>query len=286
MLDLISQIVALIILVSGVAWGYRRWIKPRAHLPLATQGFLGLIVLTLMGGFIGSPFWWFDIPQSFSWDLPPLAARMLAAAGWSFAVVCFLALERPTVRRLRLVLLLLCVYLGPLVVVILFFHLNRFDWAAPITYGFFAIAGGMTVATLWYLVRQPVVVPDDARDTAPAIFGVRLWVGALALVLAVWGMALFVTDAGPLKLIWVWPGDLLSSRLIGVMLLAIATGAVFSMRYADTARLFSSVALTYGVFVALANLWSVFVGKPIQFSYLIVFGLIGLGSAFLLTRPR
>ncbi|MCL4836227.1 MAG: hypothetical protein KJZ86_27555, partial [Caldilineaceae bacterium] len=37
-------------------------------------------------------------------DLPPLASRILAAAGWSFAVVCLLVLERPTDRRLRLVL--------------------------------------------------------------------------------------------------------------------------------------------------------------------------------------
>jgi len=286
MLDLISQVFALAVLLGSAAWGYYRWVRPRAHLPWGTQGFLMLIVLTLMGGFLGSPFWWLDVPQSFSWDLPPLAARMLASAGWSFAVACFLALERPTVRRLRLALLLLVVYLAPLVAVIFMFHLDRFDWTAPITYAFFAIAGGMALAALGYMFRTPLVIADEARDSAPAPLGVRAWVTAVAVSMGLWGLALFITDRGPSGLVWVWPGDLLTSRLIGVMLLAIAAGAAFSARYADTARLLSSVTLTYGLFVALANLWSAFVGKPIQFSYVIAFGVIGLGSALLLARTK
>jgi len=59
---------------------------------------------------------------------------MLAAAGWSFALVCWLALERPSLPRLRLVVIMLFVYLTPLAVAILLFHLSRFDWMAPITY--------------------------------------------------------------------------------------------------------------------------------------------------------
>jgi hypothetical protein len=245
-----------------------------------------LIVLTLMGGFIGSPFWWFDVPQSFSWDLPPLAARMLAAAGWSFAMICFLTLERPTARRLRLTLLLAFVYLAPLVVAILLVHLNRFDFTAPITYAFFALAGGMTAVAGWYLRRTPSVLAEAAQDQAPAELGIRLGLSAVAVGLGLWGLALFSTDAGPWPFIWVWPGDLLTSRLIGVMLLAIAVGAAFSARWADAARLISSVGLTYGLGVVAANLWSALAGKPIQFSYVVAFGLIGLGSAWILFRPR
>jgi hypothetical protein len=102
---LLFQIVGLSLLLAGLALGYGRWIKPHASvLDWQGKGLLLLVVLTLAGGFIGSPFWWMDEARSFSWDLPPLASRMLASAGWSFVVVCWLVLERPTDRRLRLVL--------------------------------------------------------------------------------------------------------------------------------------------------------------------------------------
>lgn len=143
MLDLLLQLLGLALLIGGLWWGYRRWIAPRQQsLDLRSKGLLLLIILTLMGGFFGSPFWWLDEARSFAWDLPALASRMLAAAGWSFVVATAMALEQPTTGRLRLALLLLITYLGPLVVAILFFHLERFDFSAPITYAFFAIAGG------------------------------------------------------------------------------------------------------------------------------------------------
>ena len=41
----------------------------------------------------------------------------------------------------------------------------------------------------------------------------------------------WVTDSGPVPFVWVWPGDLLTSRLIGVMLLTIAVGAATSQTF-------------------------------------------------------
>ena len=79
---------------------------------------------------------------------------------------------------------------------------------------------------------------------------VRGWLGLVAAVMAVWGLALFITDSGPSPFIWVWPGDLLSSRLIAMMLWAIAAGAAFALPRTDTARLMLGVTLTYGVGVA------------------------------------
>lgn len=81
MLDLLSQITGAMLWVGGVVWGYRRWVAPHTLLDLQGKGLVMLIVLTFMGGLIGSPFWWLDVAQSFAWDLPPLASRMLAAAG-------------------------------------------------------------------------------------------------------------------------------------------------------------------------------------------------------------
>ena len=56
-------------------------------------------------------------------------------------------------------MLMLAVYLAPLLVTASLFHLDRFDPAAPITYVFFALVLTMTVAALWYLFEQPVIVP-------------------------------------------------------------------------------------------------------------------------------
>lgn len=285
--DLFYQLLALLGLLVGVALGYRRWIAPRrANLTTSALGLLALLVLTFMGGLLGSPFWWLDAPQSFAWDLPPLAARMLAAAGWTFAVLCFPVLERPTHHRVRLALIMLTLYLAPLVAAVLAFHLARFNFAVPLTYGFFILAGGITIASLYYLFRQPVMLPADSADAQPVSLLLQGWLGIVTIGLALWGLALFITDNGPSALIWVWPGDLLTSRLIAVMLWAIAVGAAFALHRADTTRAMLGVLVAYGFGVTAANGWSALAGKPIQFSYLIAFGLMGLISALGLVTQR
>lgn len=279
MSDLLVQLGALGLLILGCGLGYWRWLRPRwSSLDLQGRGLMILVILTLMGGFIGAPIWFTDDIRSFAWDLPPLASRMLAAAGWSFAVVTFLALERPTVRRVRLTLLMLAVYLAPLVVAIFLFHLDRFNFGNTLTYGFFTIAGGMTVAGLWYLYRQPVLQPAPRDTTLPPAPLIQTWLKIVAVVTSLWGLALFATDNGPSDLIWVWPGDLLTSRLIGVMLLTIAVGAWYSWRDADTSRVMLWVTLAYGLGLAVASFWNTLSGHPIRLSYLVVFGLIFLVS--------
>ena len=285
-MTLLPQIVGLALLLAGVWICYRRWVLPRASLDLQSRGLLTLLIVTLIGGGVGSPVWWADAPWAFSWDLPALAGRMLAAAGWTFVVVCFLALERPTPGRLRLVVWLLAVYLVPLVAVILLAHLDRFDFAAPVTYAFFVIAGGMSVAALWYLLRTPAITRNGPGTPASPSLAVRAWLGLVAALTLIWGLALFATEAGPLALIWVWPGDLLTSRLIGVMLLAIGVGAAVSLRETDRARLMLAGTLTYGLGIALASLWGLLNGTPIRISYLTAFGIIFVGSAALLLRER
>lgn len=283
--DLANQILALIFLMCGVAFGYQRWLKPRlSTLDKQGRGLVMLIIVTLAGGFIGSPFWWFDFPQSFSWDLPPLASRMLAVAGWSFAVMCFLVLEKLSARRVQLALLTLETYLPPLVMAILIFHLDRFDFTAPLTYGFFLIAAGMTAIGFYFLCWQPVITPTDLGEpTTPLI---KSWFGLSAILMGAWGIALFSTDNGPSSLIWVWTGDLLTSRLIASMLLTMAIGSAYATRHGDAVTPMLGMSLTYGFGVALANLWSVLADKPIQFSYLIIFGIVGFGSTVLLLSSK
>lgn len=281
------QVIGLVLLIAGIWFGYRQWIRPhQATTTLPGQGLLILLVLTLMGGFIGSPFWWLDQPWSFSWDLPPLASRMLGAAGWSFFAVTLLALRRPSYQRVRLILILLFIYLAPLVIVILRYHLNRFDLNAPITYAFFAIVGIMTAAAAGYLVYQPRIIPQEERDTFPAPMVIKVWLWVVAFITAIWGLALFATDEGPSNLIWAWPGDLLSSRLIAVMLFTIAVGVVYGFRYAETARMMTVMILVYSLGLTVAALWNIFFGLPIKPLYTAVFSVIFIVTAVLFRTDR
>ncbi len=178
---LLVQALILFTVLGIVAWGYRRWIRPR-EVGIQGKGMLLLTLVTLVGGLVGSVGWFLDDPRSFSWDLPPLASRMLASAGWAFGVATFAALQKPVPRRMRLAMLMLAAYLAPLLVAVPLFHLDRFDPAAPITYAFFAIVLPMTVAALWYLFRQPVIVPDGPADSLPRTPLVGAWLGVVATV--------------------------------------------------------------------------------------------------------
>lgn len=286
MAELALDILALLLLAVAFGLGYWRWIRPRVRgLSLSGTGLLLLLVATLSGGLLGSPFWWLDQKASFAWDLPPLASRMLAAAGLAFAVVAFRALEQPRYPHNRLVLLLLAVYLAPLFVAALLFHRDRFNFHAPITYGFVVIGGSMAAMALWYLWRQPRLMVDLARLRTPAN-AIRTMLGLLAVICGAWGLALFLTDSGPFSQVWAWPGDLLSGRLIAAMLLAIAAGAWFSRGDSGTARLMLWMTLTYGLGLGAASAWSALDGKPVKLGYLLVFGGIALVSALALTLNR
>lgn len=284
--NLFFTLLAAALLVLGAWWGYRRWATP--HLDGAStpaRVLLGVMVVTVMV-VIGVPFWWLDLEQSFSWNLPPLASRMLAAAALSFVVLGILVLQHPSHRRVRLVLVMLETYLAPLAIAMAAFHLDRFDFGRPITYGFLIIAFGMSLVAGSFLVRQPVIVPDDERDVALSSLATRIGLAAIALVTMAWGIALIVTDRGPSDLVWAWPGDLLSSRLIGVMLLAIAAGNLYALTRADTARLMQITTLVYAVGLAAASAWGLALGTPVKPAYILAFGVIAAGCGVLLVLDR
>lgn len=83
-----------------------------------------------------------------------------------------------------------------------------------------------------------------------------------------------------------WPGDLLTSRHIAVMLLTIAIGAVYALRHADVSRVMLGVVAVYGFGVMLANLWSILASKPVNPAYVVAFGIVLLVSATLLIAER
>jgi hypothetical protein len=286
-------VLAVLLVTAGLGLGYRLWIRPWPGLGLQAQAVLGLILLSLLGGLFGAPAWWVDDEGAFSWDLPPLASRMLAAAGISFVVASLFALTNPTRERLQLHLVMLATYLAPLVWATLLFHIDRFDFDRTIVWAFFGIAGTMTVACIWFLVRTPnVLAVEPPRIETTAI--TQGWLTMASVVTLAWGILLFatddggelfgdalpfVTDTGISRLIWVWPGDLLSSRLIGVMLLAIGASAGYRRHSADAARMMLGTIATYGLLVAAANLWGLTLAAPVREGYVIVFTILGLGSA-------
>jgi hypothetical protein len=94
----------------------------------------------------------------------------------------------------------------------------------------------------------------------------------------VWWLARFVTDHGVSPLIWAWPGDLLTSRLIAVMLLTIVAGAIISRARADLARVTLLTTIVYGLGLGVASLWGLVLGQPLRPVYAIVFVSIGAVS--------
>jgi hypothetical protein len=167
--EIFLQVVAAALLFSGIYLAYRWLVGPYARgLTFQQRGAVLLVLLAMVGGFLGAFLWWAYEPRSFAWDLPPLASRMLAAAGWSFTVTGILALRRPTFQRLRLVMLMLFIYLAPLAAVIFLLHLNRFNPGAIITYTFFLTAITMTAGSLWYLIRPQRITRESAPDLLPS----------------------------------------------------------------------------------------------------------------------
>jgi hypothetical protein len=273
-------VAAAILLALCLASAYLIFIRPLGDISGETLALLVLVSLTAAGGLLGSPLWWLDEEDAFSWDLPPLASRMLAAAGIAFLVESLVVLRWPSEERLRLHLLLLAVYLGPLVIAIVLFHLDRFDWGEPITWSFFLIAGTMTAGCMYFLLRMPEApVTEPAQDPAQPT---RAWLLIVSGLSAVWGLALLITDDGFWDKIWVWPGDTLTSRLIGVMVLTIAAGSLWSLRSRAAATTMLAMNAAYGLGVCAANVWSSTQDKPVQESYVVAFGVIGLGSLALL----
>jgi hypothetical protein len=286
LLDLLFQAAGLAVFAVVIGLGHRRWVaRYGAALDTQQRGVLLLIIVTLAGGLVGSPVWWADDPRAFAWDLPPLAGRMLGAAGWSFVALCLAALEYPTRGRIRLALVMLAVYLTPLAIAILIWHRDRFDPGAPITYAFFIIVAGLIVPALWFLIRppRPIARREDHRPAAPLL---SLWLTIVAAVTGLWGLALFVTDRGPTALIWAWPGDLLTSRLIGVMLLTIMAGALQSRRSADLARIVLLATIVYAVGLTVASLWGLLLGQPPRPGYAVAFAAIAIGSTLALASER
>ena len=262
--------------LAALALGLRRWwprlagINPAARITL---------IATTLGGLIGAPFWWLDLEPAFAWDLPPLASRLLGAAAVAFGLAGLFVIRRPGPARARAHALLTAVYLGPLALVLLAQHLDRLDFAAPVTWGFLLAVAGLTTSALASLTAP---VPGVRR---PARGAEGLWLLLAGLALTLWGGALFAVPSAPIGLVFVWPGDPLTSRLIAAMLVTLGLAlwlARADSRLLPQARIFGAA---YGLGGAVAVLGNVARGLPFPPLYLGALAVLGVVSAaFLIAR--
>src|SRR5437764_13958661 len=81
---------------------------------------------------------------------------------------------------------------------------------------------------------------------------------------------------------WRWEGCSLAGPLIGVMLLALAAGALLGLRSAAVGRVMLVTMLVYGLGVAVGTTSVHLGGAPLRAAYLVVFAVITLASAALL----
>lgn len=281
------QLLGLGLLLAGVAGVGIYNVRHGAEIAAFSQKlYLLLAAFAIVGGFVGATAWWVDYRGSFAWDLPPLASRLLAAAALAFGVTGFVALGRPTTAHVRYHALMIAIYLGPLAVAIVLFHLDRFDFAAPITPAFFALVVPMTAASIWLTFFPRGLKPEQPGDAAPPTPAVALFLRAVVAVFGLWAIALFAVDDGPSRLVWVWPGDLLTSRLIAVMPLTLAATALASLRSALLARTTLALLAVYGVAGSAAGLMNALAGKPVPALYVIAFAGFGLVALALLFGAR
>jgi hypothetical protein len=278
MSDPVLFAIAIALLLVALALGHLRWGKSEAG-PTGS-GWLAKFVLisTAVGGLLGAPFWWFDLTPSFAWDLPPVASRMLAAAAFAFGVTGVVVLERPSEARTRLYLKLIAIYLIPLALAVVALHLGRLDFAAPVTYGFFAVVIVLSLGALALLSRS-----GGGGAAPPPSGAVRAWLLVAGIVLGLWGIALFAVPQTPdYPLVFNWAQDPLSSRLIAAMLIAIAAAFLLSRGDAGQARLALVFASVYGVGVVAACLVSALYAKPVPPLYTGAFAIVALASLALL----
>src|SRR5690606_36766510 len=107
---------------------------------------------------------------------------------------------------------------------IVVFHLDRFDFAQPITWGFFAIAMGLP-ASILALARPSLTWPRRRGFSGPL-----LAVTIAGAILLAWGLLMFIWPAAPVRAAFAWPGDPLTSRLIAAMLFTLGLAMMWAAR--------------------------------------------------------
>jgi hypothetical protein len=175
-------------------------------------------------------FWGYFVPteveRAIPFAVPPLHARFLGAVYLSGLTIMIGGLMARSWRDIRLVPILTALWTGGLCVISLF-HLDRFDFATPQPWVWFAayvIYPLIAIALAW---RHRPVEPGAHEAALPA-WARRYLIGQGVVLTAVALGLLFAP--GALADVWPWPIDQLLAQIYSAPLLAYGVGSVLLAR--------------------------------------------------------
>jgi len=176
-------------------------------------------------------FWGYFVPSDFEraipFSVPPLHARFLGAVYLSGLTIMVGGLLARSWREIRLVPILTALWTGGLCVISLF-YLDRFDFATPQPWVWFAAYVIYPLIALGLAWRHRSIEPGAAPATEVPVWARRYLVGQGVVVTAL-ALGLLLAP-GVLADVWPWPIDQLLAQIYSAPLLAYGVGSVLLAR--------------------------------------------------------
>ena len=174
-------------------------------------------------------FWGYFVPseveRAIPFSVPPLHARFLGAVYLSGLTIMVGGLLARSWREIRLVPILTALWTGGLCVISLF-HLDRFDFATPQPWVWFA-AYVIYPLIAFGLAWRHRHVDSSAAAEVPA--WARRYLVGQGIVLTVLAIGLLLAP-GAMADVWPWPIDRLLAQIYSAPLLAYGVGSVLLAR--------------------------------------------------------
>ena len=226
------------------------------------------------GGLWAAPAWWHGTEGSFPLELSAFTGRLLAAGATVFAFAGLITLLRPSRQRVRFLMMMVLLHLGPLTAALAIWHPGALDWTAPASWGF-VLALVLLIPGALVGLLTPVGLRAAPKVRPPAR-GARVILLLAGLIAWGWGLALYIMPDGPRPELWLWAEAPLESRLMASSFFALAGASLvgaFAGRHSAVA-LFLLVVWAGGVGGAI---WPAYLaGEAWPVAYAAVWGVAGV----------
>jgi hypothetical protein len=190
-------------------------------------------VLAAIAGFLLFPLA-AETDRFFSWTIePPVTAAFLGAAYWAALVLFVWAVRQQTWALARTAMPAVAT-IAVLLLATTLIHLDKFDFDSLFGWFWLVVYCVVTPLLAWAIWRQVREAGPIERGVNPLPGGVRTVLGALGLLLLVYGVALY---AAPTDVSWPWELTPLTGRAIASFLLGFAVAAGFALWENDARRL-------------------------------------------------
>jgi len=193
--------------------------------------------------------------QYFAWTIQPfLTAAFLGGGYFASSLMEFLASRKTNWAEARIVVPAVFTF-TTLTLVATLLHLDRFHFTSTAVFAQAAAWFWLTIyvvvppvmLVMWY--RQSRIPGDDPERSTSLPTILRLALAAQAIIMLVWGIALFAAPA-LFAASWPWKLTPLTSRAIGAWLIGIGVLAAQSVRENDYSRIRVGL-LSYAAFALL-----------------------------------